>query len=1127
MKKMIRRKKNKSRAVSILMAFVMVITLLGGIAPISVKASQPEPEKKEVTITDRPQTTTYDGKSYDLSQLFVMPEGHGDITYEIREGTGTGTISGQELFITSFGTFTIKVTTAETDEYKTGGATSKLTVNKGRLVRPTGKTLVYNGENQTGVEDGEMYDTVDGTGINAGNYSATVKLTDAAKKLYGWNVGSGVPDEDQIIPWAIVSAAPRIAVNPTASAITYGESLSKSNLSGGKATLGNTEAEVAGGFKWKDDTVKPNMDSTNQQVIFIPTDTKNYEPVEFEVSVTINGVTPGIDENPTASDITYGQSLNESSLTGGTAKVDGDIIDGTFTWKDNTVVPDAGSSQQTVIFTPKSNNYSTVELNVPISVNKVTLNPIVASVAEKTYDGTTNCSGTLSFEGGVGNEVPTASGTFTWTKSSAGTSKIDVTGITLDEVWKNKYQLATTELKDALTPAVVIAPRPVEIIWDYSKAFVYNGETQSVIPTVNNVIGSDVVNPITERGSGTDAGNYTARVTQLSNRNYTLEGASGTTLNWQILGIVNFDADGGSPAPGGQNVAIDDKVTEPGTITKEGYVFGGWYDDGRKWDFGIDLITQNETTLKAMWLDTDKALTSFSLGGQNGTIDEAGGTIVISLPEGTTLDELVATFTAGNGATVKIGDMVQESGVTTNDFSNDIVYSVYSQGEPDTNPKNYTVTVKLAAAPVIGGIVNGETYFTTQVATITGDQVINVTLNGNPVSTNAVTLTGNTEQKYNVVATNALGVRSEITITMRPISTLAEPINALNVGNVKSSDRATVEETKAKVSGIDITNATEEERAALKSIAEKCDSLIAKMNQIDKDKEAAETADKALTSFSLGGQNGTIDEAGGTIVVSLPEGTKLDELAATFTAGNGATVKIGDMIQESGVTTNDFSNAVVYSVYSQGEPDTNPKNYTVTVKLAAAPVIGGIVNGETYFTTQVATITGDQVTSVTLNGNPVSTNAVTLTGNTEQKYNVVATNALGVRSEITITMRPISTLAEPINALNVGNVKSSDRATVEAVKAKVSGIDITNATEEERAALKSIGEKCDSLIAKMNQIDKDKETAETAKDKKTQAKEVKSVATGDSSNFTEPLLLSIFALLVGGGCILRRKKYEK
>ena len=148
----------------------------------------------------------------------------------------------------------------------------------------------------------------------------------------------------------VEKATPESAAAPTASELTYGQTLAESTLTGGNAVNPNTQEEVAGTWSWADDTVKPTVDNQGYQVVFTPNDTANYNRIEATVGVTVKKAVPTISEAPTASDLTYGQTLSESTLTGGAASTDG-----TFTWAKADTRPEVKDSNVTeyeVVFTP-------------------------------------------------------------------------------------------------------------------------------------------------------------------------------------------------------------------------------------------------------------------------------------------------------------------------------------------------------------------------------------------------------------------------------------------------------------------------------------------------------------------------------------------------------------------------------------------------------------------------------------------------------------------------------------------------------------------------------------------------------------------------------------------------------
>ena len=90
---------------------------------------------------------------------------------------------------------------------------------------------------------------------------------------------------------------------------------------------------------------------------------------------------------------------------------------------------------------------------------------------------------------------------------------------------------------------------------------------------------------------------------------------------------------------------------------------------------------------------------------------------------------------------------------------------------------------------------------------------------------------------------------------------------------------------------------------------------------------------KAFTSFSFDAAGNTALAADfdgnirGTGIAVTPYTSDVTSLVATYTAG-GTSVKIGDTLQISGVTTNDFSTPVTYTVTAA---DGTTQDYTVTV----------------------------------------------------------------------------------------------------------------------------------------------------------------------------------------------------
>jgi sugar lactone lactonase YvrE len=153
-------------------------------------------------------------------------------------------------------------------------------------------------------------------------------------------------------------ATPTITTPPTASGINYGQSLSASTLSGGMASTPGT-------FAFTNPATMPPAGTSSQSVTFTPNDTADYTTITLTVSVTTGKATPTITTLPTASSITYGQSLSSSVLTGGVASTAG-----TFAFTNPATVPPLGTSTQTVIFTPTDlADYTVATLTIQVTVN--------------------------------------------------------------------------------------------------------------------------------------------------------------------------------------------------------------------------------------------------------------------------------------------------------------------------------------------------------------------------------------------------------------------------------------------------------------------------------------------------------------------------------------------------------------------------------------------------------------------------------------------------------------------------------------------------------------------------------------------------------------------------------------
>ena len=190
---------------------------------------------------------------------------------------------------------------------------------------------------------------------------------------------------------------PTVTAWPTASAITYGQTLAASTLTGGTSS-------VSGSFSWTTSATAPGAGTPSESVTFTPADTTDYNTVAGSVGVVVNKATPTISAWPTASAMTYGQTLASSTLSGGTASVPG-----AFAWTTPATAPATGTASQSVTFTATdASDYNTVAGTVSVTVNQATPTVSAWPAASAITYGQTLANSTLS--GGTDR-----GGAFAWT----------------------------------------------------------------------------------------------------------------------------------------------------------------------------------------------------------------------------------------------------------------------------------------------------------------------------------------------------------------------------------------------------------------------------------------------------------------------------------------------------------------------------------------------------------------------------------------------------------------------------------------------------------------------------------------------------------------------------------------
>ena len=145
------------------------------------------------------------------------------------------------------------------------------------------------------------------------------------------------------------------------------------------------------------------------------------------------------------------------------------------------------------------------------------------------------------------------------------------------------------------------------------------------------------------------------------------------------------------------------------------------------------------------------------------------------------------------------------------------------------------------------------------------------------------------------------------------------------------------------------------------------------------------------------------------------------------------------------------------------------------------PEVGGVESGGIYNVTQVVHVTDAHPGVVILNGEPVSGDVI-LPGNREAVYIIRAVDLVGNETVVTVTMKSVNSLMEPIRELTENNVTSDDGEKVRQVLETAENALGGNASLEERKALQTVIAACKALDERLEAIEKEYDRMESETD---------------------------------------------
>lgn len=298
----------------------------------------------------------------------------------------------------------------------------------------------------------------------------------------------------------------------------------------------------------------------------------------------------------------------------------------------------------------------------------------------------------------------------------------------------------------------------------------------------------------------------------------------------------------------------------------------------------IDLQTRsNPSDIGAdeyTYISEENDFLTFSLTEQTGDaiINATNHTISIEVDFGTILTSLVATFTISENATVAIGLNAQTSGVTANDFTSPVIYTITAQ---DGSVQNWTVTVNVA--------LNDQNDI---LSFSFAEQTVNATVN-------ATEHTVNIEVEY---GTNLTQLVAAFTLSPDAIA---------KIGTTDQTSGTTVNDFTSDVVYTIVAQNGDEQNWTV--------SVTVALNN-----------ENNILSYSMTEQSAsaTINTTEHTVTLQVVPGTSLTSLIATYTLSGDANAYVNEVEQISGTSTNDFTNPVVYKVVAQ---DGTEQNWSVTV----------------------------------------------------------------------------------------------------------------------------------------------------------------------------------------------------
>ncbi len=119
------------------------------------------------------------------------------------------------------------------------------------------------------------------------------------------------------------------------------------------------------------DTYRLTITATEKAPVLVPFSAEyGTEPVAFDVTIIINPAAPALAEGVevTAERVRRGNLLSTSEITGTVNGLDGQPLEGVWTWENDREMDETGTFKETAVFTPANGNYAPLQTTVSVTV---------------------------------------------------------------------------------------------------------------------------------------------------------------------------------------------------------------------------------------------------------------------------------------------------------------------------------------------------------------------------------------------------------------------------------------------------------------------------------------------------------------------------------------------------------------------------------------------------------------------------------------------------------------------------------------------------------------------------------------------------------------------------------------